>query len=85
LPTAETYKAYPVGVWTSDGRRKIAQLIPSLDGSYKSELDQGSYLIVLEKDETGIGASNLPVEVAIISDHVTTLNIEIDTGTVEGI
>jgi len=80
LPTAETYKAYPVGVWTSDGRRKIALLNPSLDGSYRSELDQGSYLIVLERDKTGIGASNLPVEVTVLSDNTTILNIEIDTG-----
>ena len=23
LPTAETYKAYPVSIWTSNGRRKV--------------------------------------------------------------
>ncbi len=80
LPTAETYKAYPVTVWSPDGRRKIAQLIPSLDGSYTTELVQGTYLIVLEKDISNIGSSNLPVEVTIISDNVTKLNIEIDTG-----
>ena len=80
LPTAETYKAYPVGVWTSGGRRKVAVLDPSPDGTYRSELDEGSYLIVLERDRSGIGASNLPVEVTVISESTTILNIEIDTG-----
>lgn len=80
LPTAETYKAYPVSVWTSDGRRKIIQINPALDGSYKTDLEPGNYIIILETDRNNIGSSNLPVEVTIISDNVTTLNIYIDTG-----
>lgn len=80
LPTVETYKAYPVSVWTSDGRRKIALLKPSLDGSYKTDLESGKYLIKLETDSGNIGSSNLPFEVIIISDYITTLNIDIDTG-----
>jgi hypothetical protein len=80
LPTAETYKAYPVSVWTSDGRNKITLLKPSLDGSYKTNLNQGNYLIILETGRNNIGSSNLPVVVNIISGNVTTLNIDIDTG-----
>jgi hypothetical protein len=80
LPTAETYKAYPVSVWTSDGRRKITLLKPSMDGSYKTDLEPGKYLIILETGRRNIGSSNLPVEVTIKSDNVTTLNIDIDTG-----
>ena len=30
LPTAETYKAYPVAVWTADGGRKIIQINPAV-------------------------------------------------------
>lgn len=80
LPTAETYDAYPVSVWTSNGKRKIMQLNPELDGSYITDLEQGNYLIILETERGNIGSSNLPVEVTIQSDNVTTLNIDIDTG-----
>ena len=80
LPTAETYKAYPVSIWTSNGRRKIAQIYPALDGSYKAELGQGNYLVILENGQNRIGRSNLPVEVSIITQNETILNIDIDTG-----
>jgi len=80
LPTAETYKAYPVSVYTSDGIIKIAQLKPSLDGFFSSELPTGNYLVVLEKAQNNIGGSNLPVEVSITSEDKTVLNVNIDTG-----
>ena len=80
LPTAETYKAYPVNVFTSDGKTKVAQLMPSLDGSYSSELPPGDYLIVLERAKNNIGGSNLPVMVSITAQDKTLLNINIDTG-----
>mgnify|MGYP001580720233 CR=1 FL=1 len=80
LPTADTYKAYPVSIWTSDGRRKIMQISPELDGSYITNLEPGNYIIILETGRSNIGSSNLPVEVTIKSDNVTTLDIDIDTG-----
>jgi hypothetical protein len=80
LPTAETYKAYPVSIWTSDGRKKIVQLNPALDGSYKTELVSGNYLVVLENGKNRIGSSNLPIKVSIIQENKTILNINIDTG-----
>lgn len=80
LPTAETYKAYPVSVWTADGGRRIIQINPAIDGSYKTDLEPGKYLIKLETDSGNIGSSNLPVEIIIKSDYITTLNIDIDTG-----
>jgi hypothetical protein len=80
LPTAETYKAYPVSIWTSNGRRKITKVNPALDGSYKIELNPGNYLVILETGQNGIGSSNLPVEVTINSNNNTLLNIDIDTG-----
>jgi hypothetical protein len=79
LPTADTYKAYPVGIWTSDGKRKLAQISPVLDGSFSVELVPGQYLIRLEK-ENSIGGSNLPVEVVITAQEKTILAINIDTG-----
>ena len=80
LPTAETYKAYPVGIFTSDGKRKIIQLNPSLDGSFSTELPPGNYLVNLERAQNFIGGSNLPVEVSISTQDKTLLNINIDTG-----
>ena len=79
-PTAETYKAYPVSIWTSDGRQKISQITPALDGSFSMELDPGQYLILLEKETNNIGSSNLPVKVVISTQEESLLNIDIDTG-----
>jgi hypothetical protein len=80
LPTADTYKAYPVSIWTLNGSKKIAQLNPALDGSYKTELVYGDYLVILENGQNKLGSSNLPVEVSIIPQNKTVLNIDIDTG-----
>ncbi|HEX7493926.1 MAG TPA: hypothetical protein VF346_06890 [Bacteroidales bacterium] len=80
LPTAETYKAYPVDVFTSDMKRKITLLNPSLDGAFSSKLPPGNYLIVLETAKNKIGGSNLPANVSISSQEKTLLNIDIDTG-----
>lgn len=80
LPTAETYKAYPVSIWTSDGKSKIASINPALDGSFRTELLPGNYRVILEKNQISIGSSNLPVDVTIISKSNTLLNINIDTG-----
>jgi hypothetical protein len=80
LPTAETYKAYPVNICTPDGRIKIAQILPELNGSFITELPAGEYSIRLQNSQNRIGRSNLPVLVSIVSNDSTTLNINIDTG-----
>jgi hypothetical protein len=79
LPTAETYKAYPVGIWTSDGGQKVGQISPALDGSFSLELDPGEYLVKLDKNNS-IGGSNLPLTVVVNATEKTTMNISIDTG-----
>jgi hypothetical protein len=78
-PTAETYKAYPVSVFTTDGVKKVIQLSPSPDGSYNTELPTGNYVINLDK-QISIGGSNLPIEISITSQNHTVVNINIDTG-----
>jgi hypothetical protein len=65
---------------TSDGRRKIAQINPALDGSFTIELVTGNYLVILEDGQNKFGSSNLPVEVSITPQDKTLLNINIDTG-----
>ena len=79
LPTAETYKAYPVGIWTLDGSRRIALIVPALDGSFSMELDPGQYLVRLDKT-SGVGGSNLPRQIIISMQEKTTISIDIDTG-----
>lgn len=80
LPTAETYKAYPVTVYNVEGNKKVAMLSPSLDGFYILDLFPGQYKVVLEKPQNNIGTSNLPYEISITSMDTTLLNINIDTG-----
>jgi hypothetical protein len=80
MPTAETYKAYPVTVFTSDREIKITQLNPSLDGTFSTELPPGNYQVVLETPNKYVGGSNLPVAVSIVSQEKTMLSINIDTG-----
>ena len=67
-------------LFTSDGKRNITQLNPSLDGTFSSKLPPGNYLIVLETAKNSIGGSNLPASVSISSGEKTLLNIDIDTG-----
>ena len=80
LPTAETYKAYPVSVYSSDGEDTMDQLKPSLDGTYICELPEGKFLVVLDKAQSNMGWSSLPVKVTITAADTTYLNISIDTG-----
>jgi hypothetical protein len=80
LPTPETYKAYPVGIWSSSGRHLITTIMPESDGSYNIELPDGNYLVALIKGQNIGGSSNLPAEVSISYGISTILNINIDTG-----
>ncbi len=80
MPTAETYKAYSVGIWTSDGMHNITQLSPSLNGSYITELATGNYLVRLENNQSIATGSNLPVHIVINALDSTLLDINIDTG-----
>lgn len=79
LPTAETYKAYPVYIYSSDGVKKIELISPVLDGSFKTKLAPGTYQIVLDK-QNGIGSSNLPQFVTVKPLETTNISIDIDTG-----
>ncbi len=80
LPTAETFKAYPVSVYSSDGTTRVAHINPALDGTFRTELAPGNYLVMLELNQNRAAGSNLPAEVSIVSSGETILNINIDTG-----
>ena len=80
LPTAETFKAYPVGVYAANGVSKILQLMPAIDGTFSSELPPGDYIVKLISTQKNIGGGNLPAEISITSQEKTILDINIDTG-----
>jgi hypothetical protein len=80
LPTAETYKAYPVSVWTTDMNHRIADIKPALDGSYSTLVPDGKYIVVLNKQLAGPAGTNLPATIVIRDGTVTVLDINIDTG-----
>ena len=80
MPTAETYKAYPVGIWTSDGNKKITEISPALNGYYVTSIAAGNYLVQLDNNKSIAIGSNLPAKIVINSLDSTLLNINIDTG-----
>ncbi len=77
-PTEETYKAWPIAVYTPDKKTKVAQIEPLENGTYKVELPVGEYIVDLEKQH--MFGKNLPATIAIKKGEITTLNIDIDTG-----
>lgn len=79
LPTAETYKAWPIAVWTPGKIILAAQIETGISGTYKIALPAGSYVVDLERQSV-IGARNLPANIDIRSGQTTVLDINIDTG-----
>jgi hypothetical protein len=79
-PTAETYKAYQVSIWSSDMKVKIRDITPSLDGSYTIGLPTGTWMVALDRQLAGVGGSNLPVSITVKEGSDTQLDISIDTG-----
>src|SRR3989338_915248 len=62
-PTEETFKAWPVGVYSGFG--KVATLNPDSSGNYKVELSPGKYTVKLEKKQVVGGSKYLPADVVI--------------------
>ncbi len=80
-PTEETYKAWPIAVWTADKSKKVAQLEPDAAGTFRTLLAAGNYFVDIDKQQPiGIGGHNLPATVTIKAGGTTTLDINIDTG-----
>lgn len=79
LPTAATYKAWPVYIRSLNGSEKTL-ISPSVDGSFLMKLAPGRYRLTLEKQQNGIGSSNLPMDVVVNRGQETNISIDIDTG-----
>ena len=77
-PTQETYNSWPIVVWTSDKKTKVARIEPELDGNYLINLPEGNYLVDLDKQH--MFGKNLPAIIVIEPNETSLLNIDIDTG-----
>jgi hypothetical protein len=78
LPTAETYKGWPIAVYKGILKFETIEPAPP-DGAYAIRLPAGEYTLDLSSP-TGIGSDNLPAQVTIYADKTTTQDINIDTG-----
>ena len=79
LPTAETYKSYPVYINSSYGFQKIL-INPKPDGSFSMDLSPGDYFLTMGKELNGPEHCNLPLVFTIYPSKTTLIDIEIDTG-----
>jgi hypothetical protein len=82
LPTADTYAARPIEVFTPGYKAMVAKLSPvPPDGAYTLNLPAGNYIVDLKiRNPSGIGSANLPADITLSPDKTTTLDITIDTG-----
>jgi hypothetical protein len=78
-PAPEVYASREVILFESDGRTEFQRLKIDANGNYQAEVPVGRY--VVDINHTGIDtAANLPLEIEIISQEITRLDIDIDTG-----
>jgi len=77
-PSQDTYHTWPIVIWTTDKKTKIATIDPDLDGNYVIDLPKGNYLVDLDKQHR-INKS-LPAVIIIEPNETSLLNIDIDTG-----
>lgn len=78
-PAPEVYAAREVILFEKDGRTEFQRLKIDANGNYRAEVPVGRY--VVDINHTGIDtAANLPQEIEIVSQEVTRLDIDIDTG-----
>ncbi len=73
-----TYDAWPIVIWTTDKKTKIAIIDPDLDGNYLIDLPKGSYLVDLDKQHRF--NKSLPAVIIVEPNETSLLNIDIDTG-----
>lgn len=77
-PTAETYAAWPIAVYSLNQEIKISDIKPDVAGFYKVELPAGTYIVNFERQTPF--ARSLPETVIIKEGETTIFDIDIDTG-----
>ncbi len=78
-PNPEVYAAREIVVYKQNGKTEFTRLGIDPNGHYEVELPVGVYVIDINR--IGIDrADNLPLEITIHPNKITTLDIDIDTG-----
>ncbi len=78
-PAPEVYAAREIVVYKKNGVTEFTHLEIGATGWYQGELPVGTYVIDINR--IGIdSADNLPLEITILANQTTALNINIDTG-----
>ena len=78
-PGPQVYAGRKLVIYDAKGKRELQQVDIAGDGTYRVELEVGSYLVDI--NHQGIDfAKGLPATIEIHQDQVTILDIDIDTG-----
>jgi hypothetical protein len=78
-PAPEAYAAREVVIYKRDGKTEVARVKIDANGNYRAELLVGTY--VVDINHAGMDeAVDLPEEIDITNQGITTLDIDIDTG-----
>jgi len=78
-PGPQVYAGRKLVIYDAKGKRELQQVDIFGDGTYRVELQVGSY--VVDINHQGIDfAKGLPATIEIHQDQVTILDIDIDTG-----
>ena len=78
-PAPEVYAAREIVVYKKNGKTEFTRLGIDSNGWYQGELPVGTYVVDINR--LGIdSAADLPKQIEIKADSITTLDIEIDTG-----
>lgn len=78
-PHPEVYAAREIVVFKENGKTEVTRIKIDATGHYQAELPVGSY--VVDINHLGVdSAADLPKQIEIASQLVTTLDIDIDTG-----
>lgn len=78
-PAPEVYAARQIVIYKANGKTEVARADIDAQGNYEISLPVGTY--VVDINHTGIDhAAGLPLEVVILTNEITVLDIDIDTG-----
>ena len=78
-PAPEVYAARKIVIFAQDGRTEITRVQIDPNGDYQVTLAAGTYVVDINRVGIDRGI-HLPKTVEIVSQQVTRLDVEIDTG-----
>jgi hypothetical protein len=78
-PAPEVYAAREIVIYARDGRTEVARAQIDASGTYQVTLPVGTYVVDINRVGIDRG-KGLPQTIEILSQQVTVLDVEIDTG-----